>query len=122
VLFVVSVFLAIVVSFGFRFLYNSASFWLVDFRGVMTMALVVSLFFSGMIMPLQFFPHWLGTIARVLPFSSVVQTPIDVYLGRHSDPTLLALIAEQVGWALTLIGLGRLALRAGTRKLVVQGG
>jgi ABC-2 type transport system permease protein len=121
-LFVVSVAFAIVVSFGFRFLYNSASFWLVDFRGVLTMALVLSLFFSGMVMPLQFFPHWLGVLARALPFSSIMQTPIDVYLGRHSGLTLFGLVVEQAAWALALLGLGRLALRAGTRKLVVQGG
>jgi ABC-2 type transport system permease protein len=122
VLFVPSVALAVVVSFGFRFLYNSASFWLVDFRGVLTMALVLSLFFSGMIMPLQFFPHALGTFARVLPFASIMQTPIDVYLGRHQGAALAGLVLEQAAWALVLLALGRLALRAGARKLVVQGG
>jgi ABC-2 type transport system permease protein len=122
VLFLASVALAVVVSFGFRFLYNAAAFWLLDFRGVLTMALVVSLFFSGMIMPLQFFPHWLGTTARALPFASVMQTPIDVYLGRHSGGVLALLVAEQLAWALALLGLGRLALRAGGRKLVIQGG
>ncbi|HVU77385.1 MAG TPA: ABC-2 family transporter protein [Gaiellaceae bacterium] len=122
VLFVPSVALAVVVSFGFRFLYNSASFWLVDFRGVLTMALVLSLFFSGMIMPLQFFPHALGTVARILPFASIMQTPIDVYLGRHNGAALAGLVLEQAAWALVLLALGRLALRAGARKLVVQGG
>ncbi|HZU20488.1 MAG TPA: ABC-2 family transporter protein [Gaiellaceae bacterium] len=121
-LFLVSVALAVVVSFGFRFLYNASAFWLLDFRGVLTMALVVSLFFSGMIMPLQFFPHWLGTAARAMPFASIMQTPIDVYLGRHSGGVLALLVAEQLAWALVLLGLGQLVLRAGGRKLVIQGG
>src|SRR5438477_8071231 len=46
VLFLASLALAVVVSFGFRFLYNSAAFWLVDIRGVVTLALTVSVFFS----------------------------------------------------------------------------
>jgi ABC-2 type transport system permease protein len=121
-LFLVSLTLAVVVSFGFRFLYNSAAFWLLDFRGVLTMALVLSMFFSGMVLPLQFFPHWLGAPARALPFASIMQTPIDVFLGRHPPLVLAGLILEQAAWALALLGLGRLALRAGGRKLVVQGG
>jgi len=122
VLFVVSVTLAVVVSLGFRFLYNTAAFWLVDIRGVLTLALVVSTFFSGMILPLPFFPEALRELAWALPFASIIQTPIDVYLGRHGDSTLLALMLEQAAWAGALLGLGRLALRSGARKLVVQGG
>jgi ABC-2 type transport system permease protein len=120
--FVVSVTIAVVVSLGFRFLYNAAAFWLVDYRGIVTVSLVVSLFFSGMIMPLPFFPGWLRTLAHALPFASVLQAPIDVYLGKHHGLGLAGTIAEQVAWALALLGLGRLALRAGRRKLVVQGG
>src|SRR5207249_12237772 len=37
-LFLVSLALAVVVSFGFRFLYNSAAFWFVDVRGIVTVA------------------------------------------------------------------------------------
>lgn len=83
---------------------------------------MLGLFFSGMIVPLQFFPHWLSVVARTLPFASIVQTPIDVYLGVHHGAALAGLLAEQVAWALVLLGAGRLALGAGTRKLVVQGG
>src|SRR3954464_2970597 len=78
VAFFASLALAVVVSFGFRFLYNSAAFWLTDIRGVVTVALSVSLFFSGMVLPLTFFPDWLRAIALALPFAAIVQVPIDV--------------------------------------------
>ena len=122
VAFLLSVVLAVTVSFGFRFLYNTAAFWLLDFRGILTIALLVSTFFSGMILPLQFFPHWLELLARLLPFASIVQTPIDVYLGQRHGLALAGLFALQVFWTLALLAFGRLALRAGARKLVVQGG
>jgi hypothetical protein len=44
-----------------------------------------------MTLPLAFFPNWLETFARVLPFASIVQVPIDVYLVAHhanNDPNL----------------------------------
>jgi ABC-2 type transport system permease protein len=122
VLFLVSLALAVVVSFGFRFLYNSAAFWLVDVRGVVTVALTISIFFSGTVLPLAFFPSWLRTLAHALPFASIMQTPVDLWLGKYGALSTVGLIALQVFWALVLLGLGRLALRAGARKLVVQGG
>jgi ABC-2 type transport system permease protein len=122
VAFFVSVVLAVVVSFGFRFLYNSAAFWLTDIRGVVTLALTVSLFFSGMVLPLTFFPSWLRAIAHALPFASIMQTPIDVWLGKHDGAALLGILALQAAWALALLALGRLALRLGAKKLVIQGG
>jgi ABC-2 type transport system permease protein len=122
VAFAVSVALAVVVSLAFRFLYNSAAFWLTDIRGVVTLSLTVSLFFSGMVLPLTFFPSWLRTIAHVLPFASIVQTPIDVWLGKHHGAALAGILVLQAGWALVLLGLGRLTLRLGAKKLVIQGG
>jgi len=122
VAFFVSVVLAVIVSLGFRFLYNSAAFWLVDIRGVVTLALTLSLFFSGMVLPLTFFPSWLRAIAHALPFASIMQTPIDVWLGKHHGPSLVGILALQAAWALVLLALGRVTLRLGAKKLVIQGG
>jgi ABC-2 type transport system permease protein len=94
----------------------------VDIRGVVTLSLTVSLFFSGMILPLTFFPSWLRTIAHALPFASIMQTPIDVWLGKHHGAELVGILALQAAWALVLLGLGRVTLRLGAKKLVIQGG
>ena len=120
--FAFSVVLAVVVSLGFRFLYNSAAFWLLDVRGVLTVSITLSLFFSGTVLPIAFFPSWLATVARALPFASIMQTPIDLWLGKRHGLALAGVLSLQVFWALALLGLGRLVLRAGTGKLVVQGG
>jgi len=122
VAFTASLVLAVVVSFGIRFLYNAAAFWLLDYRGVMTLTITVVLFFSGMVMPIRFFPHWLRDTAYALPFSAVLQTPVDIWLGKRHGGELLAFLALQAVWAAALLGLGRLALGRGTRRLVVQGG
>ncbi|HET8529278.1 MAG TPA: ABC-2 family transporter protein [Gaiellaceae bacterium] len=121
-LFVLSLALAVVVSLAFRFLYNLPAFWLLDIRGVLILALTVNLFFSGMIVPIAFFPHWLGQVAQVLPFAAILQTPIDVWLGKHHGWELVGVLALQAAWAGVLLALGRVGLRTATRKLVVQGG
>jgi ABC-2 type transport system permease protein len=101
-----------------RFLYNLPAFWLLDIRGVLVIAITVNLFFSGMVVPIAFFPRWLERVAQALPFASALQTPVDVWLG-HSAPWRIPL---QLVWAVALFVLGRVVLRRATRKLVVQGG
>lgn len=116
--FVVSLALAVVVSLGVRFLYNLPAFWLIDIRGVLVVAIAINLFFSGMIMPLRFFPDWLRDLALALPFASALQTPVDVWLGKAAAWQ----VGLQVVWAVALLALCRLVLARATRKLVVQGG
>ena len=120
--FAVSLVLAVVVSFGIRFLVASTAFWLLDQSGLRVMSGAFAIFFSGMMLPLNLFPGWLGTLAAVLPWSAFIQVPIDVWLGTHTGADLLLALAFQAAWALALLGACRLVLRAATRKVVVQGG
>jgi ABC-2 type transport system permease protein len=118
VLFTVSVALAVVVSLFFRFLYNLPAFWLLDIRGVIIFVVSVSLIFSGAVVPVPYFPSWLRDLSYALPFAAILQTPVDVWLGK-AEPWQ---IAVQAAWALALFALGRAVLARATRKLVVQGG
>jgi ABC-2 type transport system permease protein len=118
VLFTVSVALAVVVSLFFRFLYNLPAFWLLDIRGVIIFVVSVSLIFSGAVIPVPYFPSWLRDLSYALPFAAILQTPVDVWLGK-AEPWQ---IAAQAAWALALFALGRAVLARATRKLVVQGG
>jgi viologen exporter family transport system permease protein len=117
-----SITLAVVVSFAFRFLYNLAAFWLLDYRGVGVIAITVALLFSGFIVPLPFFPDWLEAIARVLPFAAIVQIPIDVFLEQVTGAEVAAALLLQAFWAAVLLGCAHLTLGVAIRRVVVQGG
>jgi ABC-2 type transport system permease protein len=120
--FVLSLTLAVVVSFAFRFIYNTAAFWLLDFRGVVTISTTLVVFFSGMAIPIRFFPHLLREVCYALPFASIIQTPVDIWLGKREGLQLAGMLALQLAWAIALLGIGKLLLARATRKLVVQGG
>ncbi|QES52359.1 ABC transporter permease [Streptomyces venezuelae] len=122
-LFLVSVLLALVVSFALRYLLGLAAFWLLDGQGVNLMATVVCIFFSGMVLPLTVFPGGLGELVRALPWAAMLQVPLDVLLGRHAGAGSAAgALGFQLGWAVVLVGAGRLVQSVATRKVVVQGG
>lgn len=122
VYFLLSVALGTVVSFAIRYLVALAAFWLLDGSGLTVMAALSAMFFSGMLLPLPVFPGWLGTLARALPWSSLLQVPADVFLGRRTGGGVVTGLAFQAGWALALLGAGRLLQAVATRKVVVQGG
>jgi ABC-2 type transport system permease protein len=113
--------LGILVSFGIRYLVALSGFWIVDSRGVEAASMMVSLFFSGTILPLVVFPGWIGEVARATPWAATLQVPIDIWLGRNPGGIGSALVF-QLGWTLVLLLAGYLATSLATRKVVIQGG
>jgi ABC-2 type transport system permease protein len=122
VAFVLSMALAVAVSFASRFILNLSAFWLLDYRGVGRLAMAVWTFMSGFAIPIVFFPEPLRMIARVLPFAAYIQAPVDVYLEKAQGWDMLGALGFQAMWALALLALGRWMLAAAMRKVVIQGG
>ena len=120
--FALSVVLASIVGFAVRFCSGLVAFWLLDNRGVEQMVTVAVNFFTGLLLPIDLFPPWLERLARALPFASMLQLPVDIYLGRRSGWGLVGLVAQQAGWAIAMLLAGRLLQASATRKVVVQGG
>jgi ABC-2 type transport system permease protein len=120
--FVVSVAGAIAVSFGWRFILQCSAFWLLDVRGPNQLGTMLAMFMSGMFISTVFFPPWLATIGRFLPFQFMVQVPGETFLGKHTGFDLAAVLLVQVAWAVGLFAVGRLVLRRAMRRVVVQGG
>lgn len=110
------------VSFSWRFLVNLAAFWSPNAQGIGRTVFMLSWFLSGFVMPLRFFPDWFVRLCHLTPFPSMVNAVIEVYLGVLTGPQLAATLGQQALWAGGLLLGGHLALRAGVRRLVVQGG
>ena len=107
----ISLFLGISISFTLRFLVNLIAFWTLDVRGFIGLYIVVVGPFSGLFVPVHFFPEWLRVVAYATPFPSMLQTPIDVLSGWAAGWAAAALVASQLAWLVGLIGLARLVQR-----------
>lgn len=117
-----SLLLAWMVSFSWRFLTNLAAFWTPNAVGFGRFVYGISWLLCGFIMPLRFFPEWMQRVAALTPFPSMINTSIEVYWGVASPLEIAGLLAAQLGWFAALTAAGQIALRAGVRKLVIQGG
>jgi ABC-2 type transport system permease protein len=117
-----SIAIAVVGCFAWRFIVGLWTFWLVDDRGPSQLSTIILMFFSGFILPIPFFPDWLRAVCRALPFVTMYQLPVEVFLDKHHGLDLAAVLAYQVLWAAVLLALGRLVLRSATRRVEVLGG
>lgn len=110
------------VSFVWRFLVNLSAFWTPDARGVGRIAYSISGFLSGFLMPLRLYPDWFAALCKLTPFPALFNTTIETYLGLLSGRDLGLALLNQFIWVLVLLALCELILRAGVRRLVIQGG
>lgn len=118
----ISVILSWLLSFSWRFLVNLCAFWTPNAQGIVRFFFVLSWFFSGFLMPLRFFPPWVIHISQLTPFPHTFNTVIEIYLRVLTGADAYLATLHQLLWALALIGIGQLVLRAGTKRLSILGG
>lgn len=118
----VTIGLSWLLSFAWRFLVNLAAFWSPNARGIGRFAFGIISVLSGFIMPLRLYPDWFQAISHATPFPSMVNTPVEVFLGLLTGRALLFAVLHQLFWAVALLGLAHLVLGRGVRRLVIQGG
>lgn len=118
----ISLLLAVSISFMVRFLVNLIAFWTFDVRGFVGLYVVLVGPLCGLFVPVHLFPEWLRIIAYATPFPSMLQSPIDVLSGYALDMAALAVVGTQLAWLVALVGLARLVQWRAAHKLVVQGG
>ncbi len=120
--FALSLVLASLLGFALRFLVALSGFWVFDVRGVDAIVTLISGLFAGLVLPLNLFPPALEDVARGLPFSGMIQLPIEIFLGTRSGLETVWALVFQMGWLAALLAVGFGLLRVATRRLVVQGG
>lgn len=121
-MFFISLILGFIIMFLFDFLIGILNFWTENFWGLQTIKSSVLRFFSGSLVPLEFFPSSLRTIADFLPFKSVVYIPINIFLGKMDINQILNTFLIQIMWIVILYILGRLIYNIGIKKISIYGG
>jgi len=76
---------------------------------------------GGMLIPLNFYPAWLQTIAKSLPFAYMMYGPCRLFV-QPSMQIFIQIMAGQVLWLVILGGILLLAFSRGMRRLAINGG
>ena len=75
----------------------------------------------GTFVPIEFFPSWLQSVLRYMPFSLVGWAPAKMFVAFSMDHALFAIPAQLI-WTLVFIGVTMLIYRKGVRAVHVHGG
>lgn len=106
----------------FNFIVGTCAVYLQSILGLIRAKYFLVEILSGLIIPLNFFPPWLGTLSNWLPLQHISYTPLLIYMGKipagHLGKTLLI----EFAWALGLFWLGHIFWGVARHKLIVQGG
>jgi ABC-2 type transport system permease protein len=110
------------VSASFAVLFSALLFWTISGDGVAGIGMATMMLLCGIVIPLPLYPEWLQPILRALPFRAMIDVPFRIYIGHIAPGRAPLEIAGQIAWFFALVLAGRVMVRTGMKRLVVQGG
>ena len=113
---------AVILCYSIQYTTGLLVFWMKD--GTYTRMITDSLFtlFSGLSIPLWFYPQWLEKFCGYLPFRLTVYEPVCIWLGRYTHAECIRLLILELIWILAVTVLEKwLWNRIGT-VLEIEGG
>lgn len=106
----------------FDFCFGMIAFFTTYIFGMLMVKEALLSFLTGQLIPLSFFPEAIQKVFDFLPFSSMVYTPVMIYLGKYSGEELVFVLARQIAWVIILYMLGSLIWKKVTKRLIILGG
>ena len=75
----------------------------------------------GTFVPIEFFPQWMQSILRYMPFSLVAWAPSKMLVSFSMSHAMFA-IPMQLGWLIIFIGIAMSVYKRGVKQIHVNGG
>lgn len=122
VVFFLSFVLGYLVGFCVNFILNCTAFWTLEITAVQLIVTWVTDLLGGELIPLVFFPAALAQVAVLLPFAAMFSTPLLIYVGQIPPARYGEALGLQCFWLVVLALVSVVLWRAGSRRVVVQGG
>ncbi|WP_128895140.1 ABC transporter permease [Longirhabdus pacifica] len=121
-IFMVMIFFSFLINSQINIMVGLFAFFVENNEGLMRMKRVAVDLFSGLIIPLSFFPLWAESILRWLPFQAITFLPASVFTGRVTGQQVYDALLTQVVWFIVLILPIVFIWRKSRQRLFVQGG
>ena len=106
----------------FDFCFGMIAFFTTYIFGLMLVKDAILKLLTGQLIPISLFPLVFQKFFDFLPFSSMVYTPVMIYLGKYSGEELIYALGRQLFWVIFLYALGSVIWKQVTKRLVVLGG
>ena len=117
-----SAILSFIIADSLNFLIGEISVFTHALFGLMIIKNILLSFLSGSLLPSSYFPDWLNQILRFLPFQSMIEKPIMIFLGKVSPPEILNIFMIQILWVVLLNVLCNVSFNSIKKRVVSVGG
>lgn len=119
---VVSIILSMIIMFIFDYLTGLTAFLTESIWGIATIKVCLVSFFSGVVVPLAFFPIHLKSLIQLTPFWYVFQTPIALITQKMSIEAQLLKLLPQCLWMAILVVITMFVSKRALSNLKINGG
>lgn len=121
-LFGISIIFSFIVNTQINLLTGIMTFFLFNNDGLIRAKRVVIDLFSGLLLPISFYPLWAQDIMSFLPFQAISYIPSMIFTEGITGNAVFQALLMQVVWVLILIIPIQLLWNLAKKQLVVQGG
>jgi viologen exporter family transport system permease protein len=120
--FFVSSMLSFFIVAGINFAVGTLAIRLKSILGLLRAKYFLLELFSGLLLPISFFPSVFQKVLAAMPFQYISYVPVLLYLGKISGARILEELGMQLFWVAALLALGHGMWRWSSRKITIQGG
>jgi len=120
--FFASVFMSFFIVAGINFCVGTFALRLKSILGLLRAKYFLLELFSGLLIPISFFPQIFQDIFSFLPFQYISYIPVLIYLGKISGLGILKSLAIQIFWFAALLFIGNALWQWSSKKITIQGG
>ena len=121
-LFALSIVLSFFINTELNLLTGITTFFLYNNAGLIRAKRVLIDLFSGLLLPISFFPGWAQAIMKYLPFQGISYTPSMIFTKGFSQQQAIAAIGQQLIWVILLLLPIYLLWNVAKKQLIIQGG
>lgn len=121
-LYLLSSILSFLIYVLFDFCFGMIAFFTTYIFGMLMAKDALLSFLTGQLIPISLFPEGVQKLFEYLPFSSMIYTPVMIYLEKYKGQDLMFVLFRQFIWVVLLYIIGSIIWNRVTKRLVVLGG
>lgn len=121
-MFAISIVLSFFINTQINLLTGITTFFLYNNSGLIRAKRVVIDLFSGLLLPISFFPGWAQEIMKYLPFQGISYIPSMIFTNGFTDQQAIEALITQFVWVIILIFPVQILWYLAKKQLIIQGG
>lgn len=120
--FALSIMLSFVINSQLNLLAGVVTFFTLNNEGLLRAKRFVIDLFSGLILPISFYPYWAQEVMKYFPFQAISYIPSMIFTESFRGQAVISGLLFQLVWSIILLLPLHLLWKAAKKRLVVQGG